>query len=67
MENLRKRRDAAGLSRFELAKLAGISPDTIEALEKGRSEGNVQTARKLARALGTTVDDLIGGKAKRAE
>jgi DNA-binding XRE family transcriptional regulator len=59
MKNLRKRRDAAGLSRYELAKLAGVSPDTIEQIEGGAG-CRADTALKLARALGTTVEDLMG-------
>jgi len=61
MKNLRKRRDAAKLSRYELAKLADVSPDTIEQIENGAG-CRAQTAMKLAQALGTTVEDLYGGK-----
>jgi DNA-binding XRE family transcriptional regulator len=61
MKNLRKRRDARKLSRFELAKLAGVSPDTIEQIEGGAG-CRASTAVKLAQALGTTVEDLYGGK-----
>jgi transcriptional regulator with XRE-family HTH domain len=60
MKNLQKRRKEQGLSRFQLAVKAGVSPDTIESLEDGRSTGTIKTARKLAKALGTTVGDLIG-------
>lgn len=60
MKNLRKRRDAAHLSRYELAKLADISPNTIEQLETKDVGCHIETALKLANALGTTVEDLMG-------
>jgi DNA-binding XRE family transcriptional regulator len=61
MKNLRKRREAAGLSRYQLAKAADVSPDTIEQIENG-SGCRTATALALAKALGTTVEDLAGGK-----
>jgi DNA-binding XRE family transcriptional regulator len=60
MKNLRKRRDAAGLSRYELAKQAGVSPETIEAIEMRGTATSVSNAVKLAAALDTTVEDLMG-------
>jgi DNA-binding XRE family transcriptional regulator len=62
VKNLRKRRDAAGLSRFRLAVAAGVSPETIEAIETKGTATSVENAVKLARALGTTVEDLMGKK-----
>jgi DNA-binding XRE family transcriptional regulator len=61
MKNLRKRREAQKLSRYQLAKLADVSPDTIEQIEGGAG-CRASTAMKLARALETTVEDLYGGK-----
>lgn len=66
MKNLRKRRDEAGWSRWTLSVEAGVSPQTIEDIESGKSGGSIKTAQKLAKALGTTVADLIGEKAKEA-
>jgi transcriptional regulator with XRE-family HTH domain len=66
LKNLRKRRDAAGLSRYQLALRAGVSPNTIEQIERGTSGTSVKVAQKLAKALGTTVADLLGEKAKEA-
>ena len=60
MKNLRKRRDAAGWSRYELGKRADVSPDTIEGLEMKGLGCHIETALRLARALDTTVEDLMG-------
>ena len=60
MDNLRKRRDAAGLSRWQLAKLADVPPQTIYDIEQNHINTGVETALKLAKALDTTVEDLMG-------
>ncbi len=49
--NLRKIREAKMLSKAELARLAGISPLTIDRIEKGMS-CRVATKRKILQALG---------------
>ena len=66
MKNLRRRRDEAKLSRWELSIRAGVSPQTISDIEMKGTNPRVDIAEKLARALGTTVDDLLGGAKKRA-
>jgi transcriptional regulator with XRE-family HTH domain len=63
MKNLKKRREAKGLSRFELAKRSGTSPNTIYDIEMRGTATSVTNAINLARALGTTVEDLMGRKA----
>ena len=65
MRNLRKRRDAAGLSRYELAKMAGVSPQTIAEIEMNGVATSVVNALSLAKALGTTVEDLMGKPSRR--
>jgi predicted transcriptional regulator len=49
--NLRKIREAKMLSKAELARLAGISPLTIDRIEKGMS-CRLATKRKILQALG---------------
>jgi DNA-binding XRE family transcriptional regulator len=49
--NLRKVREAKMLSKVELAKLAGISPLTIDRIEKG-FPSRIGTRRKILLALG---------------
>jgi DNA-binding XRE family transcriptional regulator len=65
MKNLEKRRLEAGLSRERLGWKAGVSQNTIEAIERKGTRPRVDIAAKLAKALGTTIDDLMG-KSKRA-
>ena len=43
-----------------LAKKAGIASAYLSQIETGKREGTVETYRKLASALGITLDDLIG-------
>jgi transcriptional regulator with XRE-family HTH domain len=60
-ERLKMFRTLAGLSQNELAKQAGISRPLISALEAGKRHGmTVENARRLARALMITLDQLVG-------
>lgn len=47
---LRERR-VAGLTQVELARLAGIRPETLNRIEKGKHAPSVATLEKLERAL----------------
>jgi transcriptional regulator with XRE-family HTH domain len=49
-----------GLSQDDLARVSGISRETISRLERGGSP-NLHTARVLANALGRPVDALFNG------
>ena len=52
--NVRKIREAKMLSKSELARLAGISPLTIDRIEKGMS-CRLATKRKILLALGLKI------------
>lgn len=54
---LRAIRLSQGLSVPRLAELSGTSRRTIQEMEK-RGEGTLASARKLADALGVTLDEL---------
>ena len=56
-------RTRAGLSRAELAAMAGMSPPLIRQLEVGRSPVAVRTVRRLARALEIAPEQLLRGPA----
>jgi transcriptional regulator with XRE-family HTH domain len=59
-KNLRKLRDQKGLSQDRLAKLADIANNTIIKIEQGENKNpTLDTLKKLAEALGVSVDDLI--------
>ena len=54
-------RKAMGLTQKQVAMLAGVSEAAICLYEKGERSPNLTTAKRLADALGVTVDELIGG------
>jgi len=57
--NLGKLRRRRGLSAIHLAAAAGVSRQTIYAMEAGTYVPNTAVALHLARALGTTVEELF--------
>ena len=56
---LKQSRGKAGLSQQQLASRAGISRQAYFALESGKATPSTEVALRLARALGTRVDDLF--------
>lgn len=50
-EKLARRRGAAGLSQAELARQAGIRPETLNRIERGRTTPDFATVRKLVVAM----------------
>ena len=60
IQTIRKQK---GVSRAELAKRAGTSPQQIARLENGERRLTVDWASRLAAALETTVFELLGGDA----
>lgn len=59
---IREAREAAGLSRVDLAARSGVGARTIEAYEQGRAEPTVRRAQKIAAALGLSLDRLLGAE-----
>jgi DNA-binding XRE family transcriptional regulator len=53
--NVKRIREARMLSKAELARLAGISPLTLDRIEKGK-ECRLATKRKILLALGLTIE-----------
>ena len=57
IESLRKKQ---GLSQEKLARLADVSNNTIINIEAGiNNNPTIETIRKIAKALGISVEDLI--------
>lgn len=54
--NIRKLREDRLMSKAELARLAGISPVTIDRVERGE-ECRMETRRKIILALGFSLAD----------
>ncbi len=60
-ERLKQLREMRGLSQNELAKRAGVSHPVVSDLERGiREDMTVSTAKALARALGVSLEMLVG-------
>ena len=57
---LRELRQAKDLSQEQLAKQVGVSKGTIYRYEGNLQEPSLRVARRLARALGTSLDYLGG-------
>ncbi|HCC57685.1 MAG TPA: hypothetical protein DEQ47_10565, partial [Solibacterales bacterium] len=53
---LRRKR---GISAIDLAAMVGVSRQTVYAMESGAYVPNTATALRLARALGSTVEELF--------
>ncbi|MFD0409956.1 helix-turn-helix domain-containing protein [Kitasatospora sp. NPDC127116] len=56
---MRTLRQAAGLSRAQLALIAGVSPETVRNAETGSRSPSARVVRALARALGVPVGELM--------
>ena len=60
-ERLRQFRELAKMSQSELARRANIPQPVVSDVESGRQKSvNLETARRIARALGVTLDLLAG-------
>lgn len=59
MKNLEKVRLEKGLTQEELAFRSGCSRITIWSVENGKSQPRVDIAKRIADALGVTLDQLM--------
>ena len=58
--NIRKLREAKGLSQEKLARLADVANNTLIKMESGENQNpTLNSLKKVAKALGVSVDDLI--------
>ena len=61
---IREARVKAEISQHMLAELVGVTPAYISMLEKGkRNNPSLDILRKIAKTLGTSVDDILCEKA----
>jgi len=58
-ENVRRKREAKGLSCEQLARNVDVSVRMIFYIEKGVKVPSLQLAADLAKELGCTIDDLL--------
>lgn len=60
-DKLKEQRIAAGLTQAQLAEKSGVTTRTIQNYELGsRRPSNMEVVQKIAEALGTTADYLLG-------
>jgi transcriptional regulator with XRE-family HTH domain len=58
--NIKKFREAKGLSQEKLARLADVANNTLIKMESGENQNpTLVTLKKVAKAFGVSVDDLI--------
>ena len=58
--NIKKLREAKGLSQEKLARLADIANNTLIKMESGENKNpTLDTLKKVAKAFDVSVDDLI--------
>ena len=59
-KNVKKLREAKGLSLEKLARLADVANNTLIKMETGENKNpTLETLKKVAKALEVSVDDLI--------
>ena len=60
--NIKKLREAKGLSQEKLARLADVANNTLIKMESGENKNpTLDTLKKVAKALNVSVDELING------
>ncbi len=59
-------RQARGLNQAALAQLAGLTPQAISLLEKGKRRPLMDTCERLAAALNVDLDELLSPPAQAA-
>lgn len=59
-ENLAMARQRMRLSVYALGQRSGIPPTTISRIERGETDPQLQTAARLAAAVGVSLSDLYG-------
>ena len=58
--NIKKLRESKGLSQEKLARLADVANNTLIKMESGENQNpTLVTLKKVAKAFGVSVDDLI--------
>ena len=59
-KNVKRLREAKGLSQEKLARLADVANNTLIKMETGENKNpTLETLKKVAKALDVSVDDLI--------
>lgn len=62
MNRIKEIRLEMNMKQLDLARAAGVSSPFLHDLENGNRNAKPETMRKIADALGRTVEELIGGQ-----
>ena len=57
--SIRALREAQGRTQAELAERIGVTRQTLIAIEQGKYSPSLESAFRIARALGTTLDEVF--------
>lgn len=57
---IKSRREAAGLTQLELAKMLGVGQSLVAQYERGSKQPTMPIGYELAKVFGCTVDELYG-------
>ncbi len=61
-ERIRRMREAQGLSREQVSRLAGIAPERLAGFEEGTEVPSIGMVIKLSRVLGSRMEGIILGR-----
>lgn len=64
---IRELRTSQGFSQAELGRKVGLTQKAITSYERGTREPNLDTLMALVKALGTSLEGLIGEKGQKSE
>jgi len=59
-DRLRHAREEKGLTQFQVAADAGMRPEVLNRIERGRSNAALASLHKLAPVLGLEINELVG-------
>ena len=59
VEEIKRRRQAAKISQFEMAKLLGVTQSAVSQWENGVVFPNTKLLPKIAKVLGCSIDEIM--------
>lgn len=60
-QNLRRKREKAGLTQEKLAEVADLDPTYISGIERGLRNPGIRNVAKIAKSLGISTSELCEG------
>ena len=56
MDNIKKKREAKGITLRQLSELTGIAPANLCKIERGETDPRLSTIKTISEALGLTIE-----------